>query len=88
MRVWEGDESPHYKPSAMLRRDSYKLHYSPGDPPQLYDLAQESAYQSAVEELTAQLLSHWDPGAIEGRVRQSQRERRLIERAYRARGSV
>ncbi len=81
------------RPTAMLRRGRYKLHYSLGDPPQLYDipndpnefhdLSREPVYQSVVEELQAQLLSHWDPVAIEQQVRQSQVERQLIRRAYR-----
>lgn len=81
------------RPTAMLRRGRYKFNYSLGDPPQLYDLsndpnefhdlAAEPAYQSVVEELQTQLLSHWDPVALEQQVRRSQSERRLIERAYR-----
>lgn len=80
------------RPTAMLRRGRYKLHYSLGDPPQLYDLsndpnefhdlARKPAYQSVIEELQTQLLSHWDPVILEQQVRQSQTERRLIERAY------
>ena len=82
------------RPTAMLRRGHYKLHYSLGNPPQLYDLAQDpdefhnlaqkSAYQSVVEELQTRLLSHWDAATIEEVVRQSQKERRLIEQAYQA----
>jgi choline-sulfatase len=82
------------KPTAMLRRGHYKLHYSLGDPPQLYDLAQDPdefhdlaqapAYQSVVKELQTRLLSRWDAATIEEQVLQSQKERRLIEQAYRA----
>ena len=86
------------RPTAMLRRNRYKLHYSLGDPPQLYDitqdpnefrdLAQDPTYESVVSELQAQLLSRWDAVVIEEEVKQSQRERRLIEQAYQARVSL
>jgi len=80
------------RPTAMLRKGRYKLHYSLGDPPQLYDipndpnefhdLSREPVYQSVVKELQTQLLSHWDPVAVEQQVRQSQMERQLIQQAY------
>jgi choline-sulfatase len=80
------------RPTAMLRKGRYKLHYSLGDPPQLYDipndpnefpdLSREPVYQSVVKELQTQLLSHWDPVAVEQQVRQSQVERQLIQQAY------
>ena len=83
------------RPTAMLRRGDYKLHYSLGDPPQLYDLvrdpgefhdlAGEAAYQPVVEDMQSRLLAHWDPIAIEQQVRQSQKERLLIETAYQRR---
>jgi acyl-CoA synthetase (AMP-forming)/AMP-acid ligase II len=78
-------------PVAMLRRGRYKLIYSLGDVPQLYDvqtdpnefhdLAGDAAYQSILADLQAQLLSHWDPVDLEQRVRRSQKERLLIEAA-------
>jgi choline-sulfatase len=77
------------RPMAMLRRGRYKFNYSLGDPPELYDLrkdpqefhdlAGESAYRPVIEELQAKILSHWDAVEIEQRVRQSQKERLLIE---------
>ena len=79
------------RPVAMLRRGKYKLIYSLGDPPQLYDveadpnefqdLAGDTAYQSILEDLQAQLLSDWDPVDLEQRVRRSQKERTLINAA-------
>jgi choline-sulfatase len=79
------------RPVAMLRRGRYKLIYSLGDAPQLYDvqtdpnefddLAGDTAYQSIVEDLQARLLSHWDPVDLEQRVRRSQKERILINAA-------
>ena len=82
------------RPTAMLRKGRYKLHYSLGDPPQLYDilndpnefhdLSREPICQSVVKELQTQLLTHWDPVAIEQQVRQSQVERQLIQQAYEA----
>ena len=79
------------RPVAMLRRGRYKLIYSLGDAPQLYDvqtdpnefndLAGDTAYQSIVEDLQADLLSHWDPVDLEQRVQRSQKERILINAA-------
>ena len=81
------------RPTAMFRRGHYKLHYSLGESPQLYDLnqdpnefhdlAQETNYSSITQDLQEQLLSDWDPVKIEQEVIQSQRERRLIEQSYR-----
>jgi len=77
------------RPMAMLRRGRYKLNYSLGDQPELYDieedakefhdLSDELEYQPVLEDLKSRLLSHWDAGEIERQVRQSQKERLLIE---------
>ena len=79
------------RPVAMLRQGRYKLVYSSGDSPQLYDLetdpnefhdlAGDTTYQSILEDLQAQLLSHWNPVDLEQRVRRSQKERMLIDSA-------
>ena len=79
------------RPIAMLRRGRFKLNYSLGDPPELYDieadpdefddLAGDEAHASTLAALQQRLLSQWDPEVIETRVLQSQRERLLIERA-------
>ena len=79
------------RPTAMLRCGRYKLHYSLGDSPQLYDvetdpnefndLANHPAYAVTLAVLQKRLLSEWDPVAIEAQVRQSQQDRLLIEQA-------
>jgi choline-sulfatase len=81
-------------PSAMIRRGRVKLIVSEEDPDLLYDLvddprelrnrAGEPALEPVVTELRAQLAQHLDLPAIDGRVRQSQRERRLVSAALRA----
>lgn len=75
-------------PMAMLRQGQYKLNYSLGDPPELYDLASDPgefhnlaadpAYRQVVDDLRTRLLAHWNPIDLERQVRQSQRERALI----------
>ena len=72
-------------PMAMLRRGRYKLNYSLGDPPELYDietdpgeftdLAGEAAFASVAAELQEDLLSRWDPVALDPQVRRSQARR-------------
>ena len=79
------------RPTAMLRRGRYKLNYSLGDAPELYDivadpnefddLAHDEAHASTRAGLQDRLLSQWDPLAIETQVRRSQQERLFIERA-------
>jgi len=79
------------RPMAMLRSGRYKLNYSLGDPPELYDLrkeptefhnlAEDPAHLPILEYLKMRLLSHWDAVDLEQRVRQSQKERILIEAA-------
>ena len=81
------------RPTAMFRHGRYKLHYSLGessqlydldqDPNEFYDLAQDPDYSSITQDLQGQLLSNWNPVKIEQQVRQSQKERQLIEQAYR-----
>jgi choline-sulfatase len=78
-------------PMAMLRRGRYKLNYSLGDPPELFDieadpdelrdLANDPEFQEVRDDLCERLLSRWDPISLDQQVRQSQKERRLIERA-------
>ena len=81
------------RPTAMLRQGRYKLHYSLGDQPQLYDLAQDpnefsdlvlaKTHQGILPDLRRQLLSSWNPWTIEQQVLKSQQDRQLIEHAYR-----
>ncbi len=78
-------------PMAMLRCGQYKLNYYLDDPPELYDLdadpgefancAAGPVYRAIVDDLRARLLAHWDPVALEQRMRQSQREGMLIHAA-------
>ena len=81
------------RPVAMLRRGRYKLIYSLDDPPILFDLQTDSgefhdlgadpAHAATREELRAALLEHWNPVALEQRIRQEQKERILIRTATR-----
>lgn len=76
------------RPWAMLRRGRYKLVYSHEEAPELYDLATDPqelhdlvadpACQKIRDELIEQLLARWNPAALDRRIRQSQRERRLM----------
>ena len=76
------------RPWAMLRRGRYKLVYSHEEAPELYDLetdpqemhdlATDPACWEIREELIEQLLARWNPAALDRRIRQSQRERRLM----------
>ena len=52
------------------------------DPGEFRDLAADPSYAHIVDEMQTALLAQWDPVAIDGQVRQSQRERLLIERAH------
>lgn len=78
------------RPMAMLRKGQYKLNYSLGDPPELYDinedpgefhnLANEPMYQTICSKMETQLLAEWDPVEIEKQVRESQKARILIDK--------
>jgi choline-sulfatase len=79
------------RPVAMLRRGRFKLVYVLDAPPQLYDLvddpgelhdlASDPGYRGVLNDLRDHLLERWDPVTIEREVRQSQRNRLLIEAA-------
>lgn len=76
------------RPWAMLRQGRYKLVYSHNDPLELYDLendpaefnnlAEDPQYQDVLDRLRSSLLARWDPEDLDRRIRQSQKERRLI----------
>lgn len=76
------------RPIGMLRRGRYKLNVSLDDPPELYDLvadpcemhdlAADPAHKAILDALRARLYDGWDLVALERRVRESQKARRLI----------
>ncbi len=76
------------RPWAMLRQGKFKLVYSHNDPLELYDLendpgefhnlATDETYRKIVDRLCASLLSRWNPAELDLKIRQSQKERRLI----------
>jgi choline-sulfatase len=78
-------------PALMIRRGPHKFVSCAGDPDQLYDLADDphELVNLAERSANAELLSafrdaaaaHWDAGALEQRVLESQRERRLVAQA-------
>jgi choline-sulfatase len=84
-------------PAAMIRDGRFKLIVCRGDPDQLYDLeadplelsnlAAVSEHASRVDALQGELAARLDLAAIERRVLESQRERRLVAAAL-ASGSV
>ncbi len=94
-RTWKDEAFCEYlahgsdRPLAMLRRGRYKLNYSWGDPVELYDLeadpgefhdlAHVADYQDLIADMTARLLSDWDPTALDKQVRASQRRQKYIE---------
>ena len=77
---------------AMLRRGRFKLNYSWGEPPELYDieadpgefrnLAGDADYAGIVATLQADLLAEWDPAALDRQVRSSQRQQQYIEARF------
>ena len=81
------------RPMAMVRKGRYKFNYSLGDPPELYDIAEDpgefrnlandEAYQAICRELETQLLAEWDPVEIEKQVRASQKARILVDQVTR-----
>ena len=77
-------------PAVMVRRGRHKLIACPGDPEQLYDLADDPAelvnlaadpaQRATVRELRDQVARQWELDALERRVLASQRERQLVMR--------
>lgn len=89
--LWRGPVLGEYyatwvdRPMAMLRKNRYKLVYSHGDPPELFDIATDRRehndlsanpeYSAVLHELTDELLSHWDPEKLHSRIVESQQWR-------------
>lgn len=73
------------RPMAMLRKGRYKLVYSHGDPPELFDIAadprelndlsENPEYSTELRELTEELFSRWDPEDLHSRIVDSQQYR-------------
>ena len=80
------------RPQAMLRRGRYKLNYSWGEPVELYDVvadpgefhdrADNPVYADTVTTMQENLLSHWDPAALDAQVRACQRQQQYIESRF------
>jgi choline-sulfatase len=78
-------------PAVMIRRGPHKYVWCEGDPAQLYDLeadpaeltnlAGDPAHAALCASLRAAVSEHWDLAALERRVLDSQRARRLVARA-------
>ncbi|MBT3272831.1 MAG: sulfatase-like hydrolase/transferase, partial [Spirochaetales bacterium] len=75
-------------PTAMLKRDQYKYNFYHQESPELFDLSRDqgeicnlagkpeySELQSAMEN---ELLSRWNPEALDGSIRESQKKRRFL----------
>jgi choline-sulfatase len=75
-------------PAVMVRRGRHKFVACPGDPDQLYDLAEDPAelfnlatdpgHRDLVAELGDEVALGWELGELEQRVLASQRERQLV----------
>ena len=82
-----------FEPTFMLRDDTYKLFYSETDPPLLFDLkddqaelsnlANESAHQGKLSEMTAVASKLWNAQEIKDAIIKDQNRRRLIDRSHR-----
>ncbi len=78
-------------PLAMIRRRDHKFIHSPPDPDQLYDLAVDPLERDnlaarpeqaeRVADFRQEAARRWDLPALEARVRESQRRRRLVDAA-------
>ena len=77
------------RPVAMLKKGDYKLNISLGDPPELFniaedpnefnDLSESSEHREMLNTMRARLLEIWgDPEEVERQVLKSQKERRFI----------
>ncbi|HVB97409.1 MAG TPA: sulfatase-like hydrolase/transferase [Chloroflexota bacterium] len=75
-------------PARMVRRGRYKLNYYLNEPAELYDLVQDPnelvnlagrpEFAGLQDELTALVLTDWDPDEVNRRVHESQRQRHIL----------
>jgi choline-sulfatase len=78
-------------PMVMIRRGVWKFIHSPPDPDQLYDLstdpgerdnlAAQNVQAERVAAFKAEVAQRWDLAALDARVRESQRRRRIVDSA-------
>ena len=78
-------------PIVMIRRGAYKFIHSPVDPDQLFDLnrdprerdnlADDPSCAAVVADFRAEVGERWDLAELDGRIRDSQRRRRLVDAA-------
>ncbi len=78
-----------WSPTAMLKRDHYKLNWYHGERPELFDLKRDpgefedlsrnSEYEEIFVQLRRELLARWDPDEIGRRVIRSQEQRSFIK---------
>ena len=79
-------------PIVMIRRGPYKFIHSPVDPDQLFDLnrdprerdnlADDPSCAGVVADFRAEVGERWDLAELDGRIRDSQRRRRLVDAAH------
>jgi choline-sulfatase len=80
-------------PIVMVRRGAWKFIHCPGDPDQLFNLAQDPdevhnlandpAHTDTVAAMRAEVAARWNLDALDSAVRSSQRERHFITQALR-----
>ena len=78
-------------PIVMIRRGEYKFIHSPVDPDQLFDvsrdprerdnLADDPPCAAVIADFRAEVGKRWDLAELDGRIRDSQRRRRLVDAA-------
>src|SRR5277367_1087776 len=84
-------------PVVMIRRGAYKFIHSPVDPDQLFDLnrdprerdnlADDPSCAGVIADFRAEIGKRWDLAELDGRIRDSQRRRRLVDAAL-SRGKI
>ncbi len=84
-------------PMVMIRRGAHKFLHSPADPDQLYDLAADPmerdnlaaspSQERRVADFRQEIPRRWNLAAIDAKVRESQRRRRVVDAAL-SRGDV